>query len=208
MITNILFDLDNTLYSARYGLEDKVSRRVADFLSARLGLPWEQALALRRERIKNYGTTMEWLRSEMGFTDINSYYAAIHPEGEEDALPPDPALGSFLQNLNLPLAVLTNSPREHADRILKKLGITDLFTYIFDIRWNGLKGKPQPDVFKRALEAMGSGPEETLFIDDFPSYVEGYLAIGGKGLLLDEFGEHRDYPHERIQNLRELTAFL
>jgi putative hydrolase of the HAD superfamily len=76
------------------------------------------------------------------------------------------------------------------------------------MRWNGNQGKPLPVAFNRALEALGSSPAETLFVDDFPRYVEGYLDLGGRGILLDEAGAHPDVPYARIRHLRELTAFL
>ncbi|MDR2393806.1 MAG: HAD-IA family hydrolase [Treponema sp.] len=204
----ILFDLDNTLYSPRYGLELNVGRRIAEFLVAYLGLSLEEALNQRRERIQRYGTTLEWLIAEKGYTDIEAYYKAIHPEGEADTLSPDPTLRAFLESLPLPRGILTNSPREHADRILSRLGIADLFTHIFDIRWHGLKGKPHAEAFHRTLNALGTLPETTLFIDDTPRYVTGYCILGGQGILLDEENAYPAYPHPRIQNLRELTGFL
>lgn len=208
MIQYILFDLDNTLYSSHHGLENNVGRRIVEYLVSYLGLPPEEAIRQRRERLHVYGTTLEWLVAEKGLTDIEAYYAAIHPAGEADSLPPNPQLRSFLQTLPLPLAILTNSPREHADRILNKLSIPDLFTHIFDIRWNQCKGKPAPEVFYQALNTLGTTPETTLFIDDTPRYVQGYLGIGGKGLLLDEEDAYSDYPYNRIRTLLELTAFL
>ncbi|MDR2797963.1 MAG: HAD-IA family hydrolase [Treponema sp.] len=204
----ILFDLDNTLYSPRYGLELNVDRRIAQFLVAYLGLSLEEALRQRRERIQHYGTTLEWLMVEKGYTDIEAYYTAIHPAGEADILSPVPGLREFLESLPLPRGILTNSPKEHADRILTKLGIGDLFTHIFDIRWNGFKGKPHAEAFHRALNTVGTIPETTLFIDDTPRCVSGYCALGGPGLLLDEENAYPAYPHPRIRDLRELTGFL
>jgi FMN phosphatase YigB (HAD superfamily) len=72
------------------------------------------------------------------------------------------------------------------------------------MRWNGLKGKPRPDVFRRVLEVLGKSPGEVLFIDDYPKYVAGYNAIGGRGVLLDELDAYPDFPGQRIRNLREL----
>jgi putative hydrolase of the HAD superfamily len=208
MIKQLLFDLDNTLYSVRYGLEENVNRRMIAYLAQYLGLSPEEAILRRRKRIPNYGTTLEWLMAEEGFTDIEDYFAAIHPEGEADTLRADPALRDFLGGLKIPMAILTNSPMEHAVRILDKLQIRDLFPRIFDIRWNGFRGKPRPDAFYRVLEALEAAPENTLFIDDYPRYISGYIAIGGKGLLLDEADAHRDFPHRRIRDLKELLLFV
>jgi putative hydrolase of the HAD superfamily len=207
MIEYLLFDLDNTLYSCRYGLEDNVVRRIGEFLSARLGVTPEEAMRIRHERRKHYGTTLEWLQGELDFVDIETYYRAVHPENEADTLPPDPELRRFLEDLSLPKAILTNSPREHVDRVLKRLEIpASLFIHIFDMRFNGYQGKPLPEVFHRALSVLGTAPETTLFIDDHLFYVEGYLALGGAGLLLDEENIHPEHS-PRIRELRELTRY-
>jgi putative hydrolase of the HAD superfamily len=208
MIRHLLFDLDNTLYSAGLGLENNVRRRIFEFTAGYLGVSPEEAEAERQKTLTRYGTSLEWLISEKGLTDIDAYFLAVHPLDEADALPPDPRLRPFLEGLPCPLAILTNSPMEHAERFLSKLGVRDLFVHIFDMRGNGLKGKPRPEVFRRALDALGCGAESVLFIDDDRRHVGGYRAMGGRGVLFDEFGVRSAYPHERIRTLEELTWFL
>jgi putative hydrolase of the HAD superfamily len=208
MLTCLLFDLDNTLYSCRWGLEDNVRRRMKEFCAAYLGLSPDEIWRQRMEQQHKYGTTLEWLMNDKGFTDVEAYLAAVHPKGEADNLEPDPELRAFLAGLPLPKAILTNAPGEHAELILGKLGITGLFTHIIDIRQNGFKGKPHPETFNRALGILRHKAEDVLFIDDNPSYVQGFIALGGQGLLLDENNIHRDYPHAKIRELRELAAFM
>ncbi|AEF80528.1 HAD-IA family hydrolase [Leadbettera azotonutricia] len=208
MIKQIIFDLDNTLYSPRHGLEIRVMKRVNEFVAAYLGLSAEEAIEERRKHIAHYGTTLEWLRAEKGFTDIETYFKAVHPENEADDLLPDPELRSFLQGLPCPYAILTNAPIEHAERLLRLLGAADLFTEIFDIRRLNYRGKPRPDAYRFVLESLGQKAGETLFIDDVPKYVEGFLDIGGRGVLIDELDEFPGYPHEKIRALRELNSLL
>jgi putative hydrolase of the HAD superfamily len=208
MIQYILFDLDNTLYSARYGLETQVNRRIRHFLASFLGVTTEEAWRQRSERIPEFGTTLEWIITEKGFTDIESYFAFVHPEDETDTLPPDPALRDFLQSLPVPKAILTNSPREHADRVLGKLGLSGIFSHIFDIRGNGLRGKPRPGSYLRSFEVLGARPGEVLFVDDSPSYVEGCRALGSTAVLFDEYDAWPGYPHPRIRDLRELERYI
>ncbi|MDR0601732.1 MAG: HAD-IA family hydrolase, partial [Treponema sp.] len=179
MITHILFDLDNTLYSARFGLEEAVTRRIRAFISQWLGVSPEEAAAMRGASMDRYGTTAEWLTAEKGLKDIDAYYRAVHPEDEADSLRPDPGLRPFLESLPCPIAILTNSPLTHARRVLDKLEIRDLFPpeRIFDLPGNGFTGKPDPRAYRRALQALGAHPEEVLFVDDTPRHVEGYLAL-------------------------------
>ena len=208
MIKYLFFDLDNTLYSSRYGLEDNVRSRIGRFCGPMLGLGEEEFWTERMKFREQYGTTLEWLVKEKNFTEVDKYLASAHPADEADNLPADPELRSFLESLPLPKAVLTNAPREHAVRILDKLGVGDLFTHIFEIREAGFVGKPHREFFVRALDVLGIQAEEALFVDDIPQYVAGFLALGGRGLLLDENDLHARYPHQKIRELKELVRYL
>ena len=165
-------------------------------------------MAERHKFMDNYGTTLEWLMAEKGFTAVDEYMECLHPENEADILPPHPELRQFLENLPCPCSILTNSPGFHADRVIKKMELEGIFHQVFDITGNGFKGKPHESAFRRTLDALELEPEETLFIDDNPNYVKGFIDLGGRGLLLDENDAHGDFPHGRIKNLTELTRFL
>ena len=208
MLKYLLFDLDNTLYSCRYGLEDNVGRRMREFAAAFLGLTPEEAWRQRMALVHQYGTCLEWLMGEKGFTDVETYLAAVHPPDEADSLVPDGELRAFLSGIPLPKAILTNAPREHADLVLSKLGLCDIFTHIFDIRQCGFLGKPRPEVYDNALRVLGVSAQEVLFIDDHPRYVYGFTALGGNGLLFDENDIHKNYTSHKIRDLRELTEYI
>jgi putative hydrolase of the HAD superfamily len=208
MLRLLLLDLDNTVYPESRGLDRDITRRMNEYVAAYLGISVAGAHDLRRERARKYGTTLEWLTVEQGFTDPESFFAAVHPEGEEASLERDEALAAVLDAVELPKAILTNSPSEHARRILRKLGISDRFSAIYDIRFNSLRGKPHAEAYARACEASGASPEETLFVDDMPRYVRGFLEIGGRGLLLDESGRFAKEGMESIRSLGELPAYL
>jgi putative hydrolase of the HAD superfamily len=201
-------DLDNTLYSCRYGLERNVSRRIKEFTAAFLGTSTEEAWRQRHEVINKYGTCLEWLITEKGLNDVEAYFAAVHPPGEADALVPDPELRTFLASIPIPKAILTNSPKEHADVVLEKLGLCGIFTHIFEIRQSGFMGKPRKDYFENALHTLGVNIDEVLFIDDYPNYVQGFIALGGKALLYDEEDMHKDSPLPRINNLKDFVQYI
>jgi putative hydrolase of the HAD superfamily len=208
MLRLALFDLDDTLYHHSVGMGDEIVSRMNGYVARYLGIEPEEAFALRRKEAVKYGTTLEWLRAEKGFVDVESYFAAVHPEGEEHMLGPDLELARVLDSLDLPKAVLTNSPSEHAHRVLAKLGVADRFESIYDIRFNDLRGKPWPDAYRRACESSGSTVGETVFVDDLPKYVRGFLDLGGTAFLIDESRRFPDDDLPRIESLAELPGLV
>jgi putative hydrolase of the HAD superfamily len=208
MTKALIFDLDNTLYSEATGLELRVLERINEYVCAYMGWPMEETHQRRRERARRFGTTLEWLVLEEGLKDVDGYFDYIHPEGEERCFTPDPVLKSFLDALDYPKIILTNAPMEHARRVLKALAIESCFSSIFDIRYNGLVGKPHPKSYLRALQESGFSLDSAVFIDDSPKYIRGYKALGGRAILKDEMNRFSDLEFERIRSLYELSAIL
>ena len=212
MIGHLLFDIDNTLYSASNLMERRISERMFQFIADFLSVPLEEAIELQRARRRNYGTTLEWLECEYHFRDRNTYFEAVHPASEISELQPDPNLRDFLLSLQLPMTVLTNAPMSHAERVLKFFNISDLFLGIFDISYNQGKGKPQPEAFTKPLAAVHKTVEETLFLDDCPAYVQGFVKIGGRSILIDEKERCTDFTKASgipsIKSIYELPLLL
>ncbi|MCL2008168.1 MAG: HAD-IA family hydrolase [Treponema sp.] len=208
MVRHILFDLDGTLYPMHSGMQEFFRERLLGFTCDFLKLTKEECTPLLNGVRKRYGTTLEWLMKEKDFTDINAFMAYVHPENEVDFVPKNPDLRSLIEGLNLPCSILTNSPLFHAQRVIDFLDLKGIFQNIFSIDNFEQLGKPHPSSYRRVLDNLNLGPNDVLFIDDFPEYVEGYTAIGGRGILLDENDVYEDYPHCRIKSLRELTGFL
>lgn len=182
---HLLFDMDNTLYPASSDMDKGITRRMLECVAEFFHCDMEKATALRAERIVHYSTTLEWLRAE-GMSDIEGFLAHVHPDNEADELTEQPALRDFLLSLKMPMSILTNAPHEHADRVLAKLGVADLFEAVTDIRDAGFNGKPYPDAYLAALKKVGANLEETLFLDDMQKYTDGWVALGGTAVLIGD----------------------
>ena len=182
---HLLFDMDNTLYPASSDMDKGITRRMLECVAEFFHTDMEGATALRAERIVHYSTTLEWLRAE-GMNDIEGFLAHVHPDNEADELQPQPKLREFLISLNMPMSILTNAPHEHADRVLAKLGVADLFEAVTDIRDAGFNGKPYPDAYLASLKKVGAELETTLFLDDMIKYTDGWVALGGTAVLIGD----------------------
>ncbi len=204
---HLLFDLDNTLYPASSAMDTGITQRMLECVASFFNCSLEQAKIIRKERITNFSTTLEWLRSE-GLKDTDGFLNYVHPESEKYEVPLQPALREFLLSIPLPKSILTNSNHVHAERVLKTLGVFDLFETITDITDANFKGKPYPLAYKAAVEKINQKAEkplrieEILFFDDMQKYTDGWNVLGGTSVLIGNKNGcpiHENSPIRKIQ---------
>ncbi|HEQ71213.1 MAG TPA: pyrimidine 5'-nucleotidase, partial [Spirochaetia bacterium] len=131
-LTHILFDLDNTLYPASTGIFPEIARRMTAFVAEFFSCDTTRAETIRREYARRFGTTLGGLLAVGGLQDPELFLERVHPENVADYIPKNAALGKMLAALPYSKAVLTNSPREHAERVLERLEIRSFFPHVFD----------------------------------------------------------------------------
>lgn len=86
-----------------------------------------------------------------------------------------------LKALGYKLAILSNTIKIHAD-INKKAGLYKEFPLLILSYEVGLR-KPDPQIFKLALEKLETEPEETIYIDDKEENVEAARNMGINSIL-------------------------
>jgi putative hydrolase of the HAD superfamily len=208
----LLLDLDQTVYPASSGLLPAINRRMSSFVSDFLNISPEEAAALRRELSGRYGTTVSGLMELYGLSDPAGFIAYAHDLDIGSFLAPDPGLQAALQSLPCPVSILTNSPAGHASKVLARLGIAGCFEHIFDISFNGYRGKPVLSTYTRVLAAIGMKAGEVLFVDDRLDYLLPFHGLGGRVLLCEENGgqpaESGPPEIERIASLKQLPELL
>jgi len=98
---------------------------------------------------------------------------------------PDGALGVLHEvaaSCNCIVGALNNEARETNDFRFQKFGLRELFDVALSSCYLGLR-KPEPAIYKRALDILGRPPERVLFIDDRPENVAGATGVGMKGIV-------------------------
>jgi len=69
--------------------------------------------------------------------------------------------------------------------------------------------KPDPRIFHAALEVMGIGPDEALYVGDMPAIdVVGARRAGLRPVLMDPLGLHHGADYDRTSSLVELAAWI
>jgi beta-phosphoglucomutase family hydrolase len=108
------------------------------------------------------------------------------------------------------LAVVSSSA--NAKEVLKAVGILDLFDHVVDghaVAEGGLKGKPAPDTFLAAAEALGVEPAHAAVFEDALAGVEaGRAGAFGVVVGVDRVGQADALAHHGativVQDLAEL----
>ena len=105
------------------------------------------------------------------------------------------------------LGVIANSDG-HIEDALRAAGLGDCFESFTD---SGLVGseKPDPGIFRAALESLDARAEESLYVGDI--YSVDYLGATGVGMsavLLDVAGTYREDALPRLESLEELLPHL
>ena len=93
-------------------------------------------------------------------------------------------------------------------RDLDGAGYAGLFEVVVDSHLVGVE-KPDPAIFRIALERMGIEPGDAIFVGDVPSVdVAGARAAGLAPVLLDRHDLYADVDAPRLRTLAELPAWL
>jgi putative hydrolase of the HAD superfamily len=185
----ILFDLDGTLYPHSAGVQRALDERMNVYVQQVTGCAPEEAPALRYSWFTRYGTTLAGLQQEYHI-DVEDYLRVIHDIRLDTFLARDRELDALLDQLDLRRAIFTNSPAEHAARVVRALGVAQHFPLIFDIRFFEFQPKPNQTAYTRALDALGVAASDTLLIEDTPQNLPPARQLGMRTILIDEQGAH------------------
>jgi HAD superfamily hydrolase (TIGR01509 family) len=210
-VTAVIFDCDGTLVD---------SEPLA-------GTAWERALAPY-----GYTVTEADLADSVGlpYARVHSYFAgrAAIPDADafwaelssvlfaliDDGLRPFADAVAAVRELNalgVPVGVASSSPRERLARTLARAGLAEAF----DATVAGdevAHGKPAPDLFLAAAEALGAEPVACVVVEDSRPGVQAGLAAGmivlGRGAAADGAlaGAHHVAAEVSARLILELAA--
>lgn len=182
----VLFDLDGVLVDS-----ELLANAVWVELLGEHGLQMDRAVFLARAVGGTHAALFDWLRADHGWerpegfvTDLDARLArafAATPaiEGAQDTLRALAAAG-------IPFAVASNSLRSRLHLKLEAAGLAGLVgDRAFDPAHVGGRGKPLPDLYAHAAEALGVSPTRALVVEDSVTGVTAGVAAGATvwGLL-------------------------
>jgi putative hydrolase of the HAD superfamily len=211
MIRAILFDLDDTLYPGQVGIMGQIRILILRYLHTRLHLSPEEAEAVRRDYLRTYGTTMRGLQINHHI-DADEFLDYVHDIPLDEYLQPNPELDAALASIPQEKVVFTNASREHAERVLRQLGIRQHFSRIVDVRDVGFESKPQPFAYRRICDLLDVRPEECLLVEDNVRNLRPGKALGMVTVLVGDDGSSTgdgvDYAIPRIEEIGQVIELI
>ena len=146
-------------------------------------------------------TNKEWLTEFFGgnitLNQIREYEEEMESQFREDFAPhikPIKGLIRFLEELkrnNITLAVASSAPKLNVDFILKKTKTTNYFSTI--INGDSIEnGKPHPEIYLKAVEAIGVIPQRCIVIEDSLSGIEAARKAGCKVIGITTTHSHQE----------------
>ena len=178
---SIIFDFDGVLIESEY----VGNKQLADYLTAR-GHPTSVEQAMHHFMGLSGANFLSAVERWIGRGLPDDFHAA---RAEEDArvlaegLEEVAGAVAFIEDLppDLPRAVASSSSVEWIERHLDHLGLRRHFgDKIFSGREHVARGKPAPDLYLHAANALGVDIARSVIIEDSPVGVEGAVASGAE----------------------------
>ena len=208
----LLLDLDGVCYGSHngYPLEKVfglVSKRMTLFIQEKIGLDEKKAKELQTNYFYKYNTSLNGLM--LHHNVIGDEFLKYVHDIDISFMKEDKVMRNELENLDMEKFIFTNGSADHAQNILTRLGIYDLFgkEKVFDIKDAGYVPKPEAQTFDLMVKKFGINPKETIYIED----IAKNLSIGFERgcttvwLINDEhFGKmdaDKDFISHKIENL-------
>ena len=230
MITTAFFDAGETLLGPRPSwseLSTKVlQQRGHDVTVEGLQLAWRHTAQLF-QTAADEGRTFSTSHDESHLFWTNLYEHLLSYLGVRDPEAPEELYQTFSDPANYDLfddAVPTLDELKSRDVrlgiisnfeswlgvMLERLGIADYFDVLAisgDLGWE----KPDPRIFKWAMEEAGAEPHECLHVGDSPNFdAVPAASLGMCGVLIDRYGRWNELEGEfaRISTLRDLASLV
>ena len=200
-----IFDLDNTLYASSDAMWTAMDRLITDYMVGVTGLDRPGAYALQKRYLHEHGATLAGLMADYRI-DPHAYLEAVHDvplEGVAAAA----GLRDAIARLPGRRLVFTNASAGHADRVLRRLGVHDLFEHVFHLQAADLTPKPQARAYESLIAAHGVTPKTSCFFEDTECNLEPAAGYGMTTVLVGPHAEMSDAPFVDYR-AAELTPFL
>ncbi len=182
-----VFDLDNTLYPATGTLFRQIELRMRQFIAEALHLSLDDAFALQKQYLRDYGTTLRGLMLDHGM-DPGEFLDYVH-DIDCTVLESSPRLDAALARLPGRKIIFTNATERHAENVLDRLGLARHFEGIFDIRAAEYIPKPNAETYVKMAGRHAVDGRLAAMFEDMPRNLVPAAAAGMTTVWVRQLGQ-------------------
>lgn len=207
-----LFDLDNTLHDASHAAFGLLDASMNAYIERELGLPSDEADALRRHYWRRYGATLLGLERHHGIRAAHFLDHTHRLPGLEDRLRGDARDRASLSALPGRKFVLTNAPAAYAKRVLTALGLAGCFEGVISIEhmrnFGRLRPKPDARMLRVVLARLKLLPSRCVLVEDTLAHQRAARAVGLHTVWMQRYLWRNAHGPEVGARLRRKPAYV
>ena len=200
-----VFDLDDTLHNASAHIFPVMNRAMTQYIMDALNLAEQEAHTLRQHYWRIYGATLKGLIRHHG-TNPHHFLQQTHDfDNLHEMVIQTKRLRHMLQSLSGRKLVFTNAPRDYAMRVLKLLGIEDLFELVLSVESTKFHAKPSVRGFQHLLKTIRTSPNDCIMLEDNLPALMTAKRLGMKTIWISKRLHKPSFVDYRISSVLALT---
>ena len=185
LIKTWIFDLDNTLYPPEENIFSQIDQKMTSFIADNLKISNEEAFNIQKQNFIDHGTTLAgFMNSGNDKIDPDKFLEYVH-DINLNSLQEDNDLRKILLLLPGKKYIFTNGTKKHAENVLKKLNLENIFQSIFGIKEANYLPKPNLETYNLFLKTYKIDPKTSIMFEDMGRNLIPAKELGMKTVLLE-----------------------
>jgi len=185
LIKTWIFDLDNTLYPPEENIFSQIDQKMTSFIADNLKISNEEAFNIQKQNFIDHGTTLAgFMNSGNDKIDPDKFLEFVH-DINLNSLQEDNDLRKILLLLPGKKYIFTNGTKKHAENVLKKLNLENIFQSIFGIKEANYLPKPNLETYNLFLKTYNIDPKTSIMFEDMGRNLIPAKELGMKTVLLE-----------------------
>ena len=183
-IKNWIFDLDNTLYPPEENIFSQIDKKMTSFISNSLNISIDKAYEIQKENFINHGTTLAgFMNDKNNKINPDKFLEYVH-DIDLSTLREDNKLREVLLLIPGKKYIFTNGTKHHAENVLKKLNLENIFQSIFGIKEANYLPKPNVKTYNLFLKNNKIDPKTSIMFEDMSRNLVPAKELGMTTVLL------------------------